>query len=109
MSNARHLFPLENIKGDTEAGSADRRWIGHVDANDASILEIDLLAHETVIVGADHRHVFDVSGLIGIDDHVINARSPDSIDLLAGADQVFRFLRSLVERPAGEDRCYHLD
>src|SRR5215813_9216888 len=104
MGNARHLFPLENIEGDTEAGAADRWRIGHVDANEASILEINLLAHEAVIVGADQRHVFEVSGLIGIDDDVINARSPDSIDLLAGANQVFRFLRALVKGPAREDR-----
>src|SRR6202023_1934570 len=96
MSNARHLFSLENVESDTEAGTADRRRIGHADANEAGILQVDLLAHEAVIVGADHRHVFDVSGLIGIDDGFINARSPDSIDLLAGADQVFRLLRALV-------------
>src|SRR6516225_11183631 len=109
MSNTRHLFPLENIEGDTEAGAADRRRIGHVDANEAGILEIDLLAHEAVVIGADHRHIFKVRGLVGIDDGFINARSPDTIDLFTGADQVFRFLRALVRRPAGEDRCHDLD
>src|SRR5215471_20365029 len=109
MSNARHLFPLENIEGDTEAGAADRRRIGHVDANEASILEIDLLAHEAVVVGANHRHILNISGFVGIDDGFINARGPDSIDLLTGADQILRFLRALVKGPAGEDRRHDLD
>src|SRR6266478_3911065 len=73
MSNVRHLFSLEDIEGDAEAGSTDRRRIGDVDANKSGIAQVDLLAHETVIVGADHRHVFEVRGLESIDDGFVNA------------------------------------
>src|SRR5260370_20117014 len=105
MNNVRYLFPLENIEGNAEAGTADRGRIGDIDADQAGIPQVDLLAHEAVIVGADHRHVFEVRGLVGIDDRFINAPSPDPIYLLAGADQDFHFLRALVKRPAGKDRC----
>src|SRR5215469_1972008 len=108
MRHARYFFPCENIQRKTETSSADGRWIGDVDANEG-ILQIDLLAHEAVIVGADDRHVFQVSGLVGIDNRTIDARSPDSIDLFTGADQVFHFLRALVKGPTGEDRCNDLD
>ena len=52
MSNPRHLFPLENIEGDTETGTADRRPVGRSTAADTA----DVAWAATAPGADDHRH-----------------------------------------------------